>query len=192
VQEGVADLVGGEVVGRAGKLIGKAVVKVAPGLATTVSDALAKLGQKASGIIESAKDALGKGEVPNSGVWQLNPFERGKVIEQALGHNLPSNYPVIDKFENGLATSIKSLDLNAATYQSTSTLSRTLTGYVDSVASFQGRTWAGVRISAQDISGRALDLVVPGPGTAAQQAAIEQAVEYAASKGVKLNVVHYP
>ena len=105
-----------------------------------------------------------------SGVWKLNPFTRGQQIEQALGHNLPGNFPVIDKFENGLATSIKSLDLDAATYQSGSTLTRTLNGYVDKVAGFQGRTWAGVRIRPQDVTGRALDLAIPHSGSAAQQA----------------------
>ncbi|MGR3313278.1 hypothetical protein [Roseovarius indicus] len=66
---------------------------------------------------------------------------------------MPGNFPVIDKFENGLATSIKSIDLDAATYQSGATLTGTLNGYVDKVAGFQGKTWAGVRIRGQDIDG---------------------------------------
>lgn len=127
-----------------------------------------------------------------SGVWKLNPFLRGQRIEQALGHNLPGNFPVIDKFENGLATSIKSLDLDAATYQSGSTLTRTLNGYVDKVAGFQGRTWAGVRIRSQDISGRALDLAIPHGGSAAQRAIINQTVKYGASRGVSVNVITFP
>jgi hypothetical protein len=127
-----------------------------------------------------------------SGVWKLNPLQRGQQIEQALGLNLPGNFPVIDRFENGLATSIKSLDLNAAAYQSTSTLSRTLSGYVDKVARFQGRTWAGVRIRSQDITGRALDLAVPHSGSVAQQAIINQAVTYGASRGVTVNVIPFP
>lgn len=99
---------------------------------------------------------------------------------------------MIDRFENGLATSIKSLDLNAAAYQSTSTLSRTLTGYVDKVAGFQGRTWAGVRIRSQDITGRALDLAIPSSGSATQQAIISRTVEYGASRGVTVNVIIIP
>lgn len=127
-----------------------------------------------------------------SGVWKLDPFLRGQRIEQGLGHNLPGNFPVIDRFENGLATSIKSLDLDAATYQSTATLNRTLTGYVDKAAGFQGQTWAGVRIRSQDISGRALDLAIPHSGSAAQQAIISQTVKYGASRGVTVNVITYP
>ncbi|GAB4559967.1 MAG: hypothetical protein Tsb0020_06290 [Haliangiales bacterium] len=48
-------------------------------------------------------------------VWSLGWAARGQRIEQALGGNLPANYPVIDKFvrKTGVATSIKSLDLGA-------------------------------------------------------------------------------
>lgn len=64
-------------------------------------------------------------------MWSLKPFERGVEIEKMLGQNLPSNFPVIDKFENGLATSIKSMDLSAKTYQNIATMDRTLTVYID-------------------------------------------------------------
>jgi RHS repeat-associated protein len=125
-------------------------------------------------------------------VWGLRPFARGQAIEQALGQNLPGNFPVIDRFENGLATSIKSLDLNAATYQNASTLYRTLTGYIDSVAGFNGRTWAGVSIRSGDIAGRALNLAVPHTGSAVQQSVINQAIRYGASRGVTVNVIPFP
>ncbi len=103
---------------------------------------LAQLGAEAitgvPGIYVSvgAGAAVGSRVAAGSGLWKLNPFARGQQIEQALGHNLPSNFPVIDRFENGLATSIKSLDLDAAAYQSSATLNRALTGYVDKVAGF--------------------------------------------------------
>jgi filamentous hemagglutinin len=71
-----------------------------------------------------------------SSVWDLSPFARGQSIEQTLGANLPQNFPVIDKFnwDTGVATSIKSIDLTAPSYQNMSTLSNTLNGYVNSVA----------------------------------------------------------
>ncbi|MBS0598876.1 MAG: VCBS repeat-containing protein [Proteobacteria bacterium] len=125
-------------------------------------------------------------------VWRLNPFQRGQQIERALGQNLPYNFPVIDRFENGLATSIKSLDLNAKTYQNTAALSRVLRGYVDDVAAFNGRTWAGVRIRSQDISGRALDLAIPRGGSAAQRSVLSQTVRYGAARGVNVNTIVIP
>jgi hypothetical protein len=48
-------------------------------------------------------------------VWKLGWAARGRLIEKELGANLHPNFPVIDKFRNGVATSIKSIDLNAAT-----------------------------------------------------------------------------
>lgn len=127
-----------------------------------------------------------------SGVWKLNPLERGQQIEQGLGHNLPSNFPTIDRFENGIATSIKSIDLNAASYLNDATLNRTLTGYVDKTAAFNGRTWARRVIQSDDILGRGLDLAIPHSGNASQQAIINQAVRYGATRGVVVNPIIYP
>lgn len=150
----------------------------------------------ASVVLPALKSAqtvsmLGRLGAAESGVWKLNPLERGRRIEQAFGHNLPGNFPTIDRFENGIATSIKSIDLDAAAYQSRFTLTRTLNGYVDKVADFQGRTWAGVRIRGQDITARALDLAIPHSGSAAQQAIIGQTVKYGASHGVTVNVITF-
>lgn len=151
------------------------------------------LGSSAASLTTSGLAAASRAVTSTSStVWKLNPFQRGQAIEQALGHNLPSNFPTIDRFEKGIATSIKSMDLNASTYQSASAMSRTLKGYVDSVASFQGRNWAGVRIRAQDITARALELAVPHSGSAAQQAAIRQAAQYGASRGVSVHVIPFP
>jgi filamentous hemagglutinin len=47
-----------------------------------------------------------------------------------LGANLPQNFPVIDRFVSGVATSIKTLDLNAATYQNISALTGKVRGYI--------------------------------------------------------------
>jgi RHS repeat-associated protein len=138
-------------------------------------------------LIKVGMKALVKG-----GVWSLNALERGRVLEKIFGQNLPGNFPVIDRFANGIATSIKSLNLGAKTYQNAANLSRVLTGCVNKVSVFGGRSWAGVTIRSGDISGRALDLILPGAGNADQRAAIARAVEYAASRGVTLNVIIYP
>jgi RHS repeat-associated protein len=140
-----------------------------------------------SGLVKGGLKGLAK-----ANIWSMRAFKRGQVLEQMFGHNLPGNFPVIDRFANGIATSIKSLNLNAKTYQSASRLSRTLTGYVNKVASFNGRTWAGVTVRSGDITGRALDLIVPGSGSPAQRAAIQQAIQYATSRGVSLNLIIYP
>ena len=53
-----------------------------------------------------------------SPIWKLGWGLRGQKFHELFGDpTFPSNYPVIDKIPNGVATSIKSIDLNAATYQ---------------------------------------------------------------------------
>jgi len=123
-------------------------------------------------------------------VWTLSPFERGVAIENQLGHNLPRNFPVIDRFENGVATSIKSMDLSATTYQSIPAMERTLTGYIDKVAAFNGRTWAGVTVN--NVSSRSLELAIPVARSVAQQGALVRAVRYAHSVGVNMRVITIP
>jgi hypothetical protein len=126
-------------------------------------------------------------------VWNLGQVTRGRVIEAALGHNLPANFRIIDRFgDDGVATSIKSLDLRAATYHRPQTLERRLKGFVDQVAGFRGATYAGRTIRAVEITGRALDLVVPHAGTASQQQVINAIVRYGRSRGVTVNVIIYP
>lgn len=125
-------------------------------------------------------------------VWKDSPFKRGKEIEKALGQNLPDNFPTIDKFVNGNATSIKSLDVNAKTYQDSSALTRKLNDYVNSVSSFNGRNWGGVNIKSKDIKSRSLDLAVPSKGTLEQQNVINQIIKNGNSKGVNVNLIVFP
>ena len=138
-------------------------------------------------------DAGEAGEVAS--VWDLNPFARGRAIEQTLGANLPGNFPVIDVFDatSGTATSIKSIDLGAATYQNVGALTSKLNGYVDSVAGFNGASWAGTDINAAQITTRQLQLAIPeGGASAAQQAAINAAAARAQSMGVNFIVTPIP
>jgi len=127
-------------------------------------------------------------------VWQQNPFQRGVAIENALGRspNLVQNFPVIDRFENGVATSIKSLDLGAASYQNMNTLSRVLEGYVSKLAGWEGVAWGGVEIRAADIISRQLTVAIPSGATAAQITTLQQVQQWATTQGVTLTYVTIP
>jgi RHS repeat-associated protein len=116
-------------------------------------------------------------------VWGLAPAARGLAIETMEGGNL-GNFPVIDKFANGIATSIKSLDLGAASYQSGSALLSRVTGYVDKLAGFNGASYGRITIAAQDVTTKVLLLVVPPGATEAQTKALQAAVAYGRSIGV--------
>lgn len=64
----------------------------------------------------AAATLLGTPKGPN--VWKFGWAKRGQIVNQRFGDpTFPPNYPVIDKIPNGIATSVKSTDLNAATYQ---------------------------------------------------------------------------
>ncbi|MGP0058014.1 MAG: hypothetical protein ACLPID_01820 [Beijerinckiaceae bacterium] len=140
--------------------------------------------QEFAGIAQAA-NGVGTG----ADVFSLAPFPRGAAIEQALGQNLPQAFPVIDNFTGGVATSIKSLDLSAATYQNAGALASRVNAYVDSLANFNGAQYGGVTVNGADIASRVLQLAVPYSGSAAQQAALQAAAQRAAGLGVQLNIV---
>nr|WP_176738494.1 hypothetical protein [Micromonospora pallida] len=47
----------------------------------------------------------------------------------------------------------------------------------------------GTTITGSQVTGRALDLAVPRGGTAAQQAALNNIVQYGASRGVTVRII---
>lgn len=125
-------------------------------------------------------------------VWQLPWAARGFEVERILGSNLPRNFPVIDRFRNGIATSIKSLDLRAKTYQSVQNLGRTVERYIDQVRAFNGARYANVTVRGADITGRSLELAVPRGATAAQQSALKALQTYGRNLGVDVKIIPLP
>ncbi|MGN6394399.1 MAG: RHS repeat-associated core domain-containing protein [Mucilaginibacter sp.] len=122
-------------------------------------------------------------------VWALGASERGFAIEAQLGGNLPYGFPVIDKFENGVATSIKSIDVTAESYMKGNGLFNTLKGYVNKLGAFQGGTRGGVSIDADDITSKVLDVAIqPGKATTAQWEQLSNAMKYAKDNNVQLNL----
>ena len=68
----------------------------------------------------------------------------GAVLYAYYEYRLDTNETSIDKYVNGVATSIKSVDLGAATYSNMAKLSSKITGYIDTLARFNGNiTWGG-------------------------------------------------
>jgi hypothetical protein len=168
---------------------GYATEKVAEAVVVSKGAGLAKT---AIGRAAVAAEATTAPPLAAQSIWTLQPFARGRAAERILGANIPvPNYPIIDKFLNGVATSIKSIDLSAAAYQNPKTLERVLNGYVDKVAGFQGRPWGGYSTVGQ-VTSRELELAIPSVGTTAQQQAIQKVISSAASKGVKVSthVIH--
>jgi RHS repeat-associated protein len=123
-------------------------------------------------------------------VWAMKPLKRGLILEALLGTNLPFTFPVIDRFINGVATSIKSVNLHSKSYQAASGLKSVLKKYIDELAAFNGAKHAGTVVEGADIARRVLEVAVPaGGGSAAQAAALNEMFLYAASKGVILVLI---
>jgi RHS repeat-associated protein len=143
------------------------------------------------GTIGAATEGLGmwlRGARAAETVWDLDKFARGFKIEEELGGNLPKNFPTIDKFINGTATSIKSIDLGAKSYESASALKSLLKGYIDKVAGFSGNmTWGGATVG--NVTSRVLEVGIPPGATSAQMNVINQMIQYAAGKGVTV-IIH--
>jgi len=111
-----------------------------------------------------------------SQVWKLGWAARGTYISEQLGANLPSNFPGVDIWLDGVVTSIKSIDLNAATYQDAARLTYRLNQYIDQLALFGGGKLGFTVIDSSSISARVLSIAVPKASmTAVQRAAIANA-----------------
>jgi hypothetical protein len=114
--------------------------------------------------------------VSHADAWQLGWAARGRYFEEQLGGNLPAGFRTIDRFVDGVATSIKSIDLNAATYQDAARLTYRLNDYIDRVATYNGGALGDTEVVSSAISGRTLSLAIPkGSMTAVQRATIEAA-----------------
>lgn len=120
--------------------------------------------------------------------WPKAPFPRGVDIEIMLGHNLPPFFPTFDKWDKaaGIATSIKSIDLAAKTYQNVGALRSVLKGYVNKVAKFTYGSIGDTEIVGSRLTERILQVAIPEGATAEQIAIFEEMAEYAAEQGVEL------
>jgi hypothetical protein len=123
----------------------------------------------AAGEIAAAEQA--------SEAWTYGWARRGQYFDQLLRDgSLPALFRTIDNFTDGVATSIKSIDLNAATYQDAARLTYRLNDYIDELGDYEGGRLLTTTVELPDISDRVLNLVVPmGAMTGVQRAAIEAA-----------------
>ncbi|WP_237732411.1 DUF6443 domain-containing protein [Flavobacterium sp. UGB4466] len=125
-------------------------------------------------------------------VWAMNALQRGRRIEDMLGANplWPKNFPTIDKVVDGVATSIKSMDLTAKSYQKGNAVLNTLKGYVDDLAKFTSESWGGTAVTkGETYTSKALELAVQtGKGSEGQWNQINQAIEYALKQDINVTI----
>jgi hypothetical protein len=154
-----------------------------PPVASETRAAEAAAGDAAAAERTAATAGAAAADAPSE-VWTYGWARRGREIHDQLsdGSLLP-NFPTIDMIGAGVATSIKSIDLNAATYQDAARLTYRLNKYIDDLAEFNGATWATDVVKSSDITNRTLNLVIPkGSMTTVQLEAIEAAQRNALSR----------
>ena len=128
--------------------------------------------------------------VDAKGAWGLKPFDRGKSIEKTL-MGWGNNFPVIDKFDidSRTITSIKSLDLNAKSYQSGNAVYNRVKGYIDKLAGFKEGKWGDKVIESGDFDNRVLELAIPEGVTNSQLEQLKRLKEYAQEQNIQLTIV---
>ncbi|MNJ86184.1 hypothetical protein D3C87_36720 [compost metagenome] len=123
-------------------------------------------------------------------LWGVKSISRGFIFEEMLEANLRKikNYPVIDDFANGVATSIKTLVLSAKGYtKNPQRIYSKLKKYIDDLSNFKG-THTGDINTFGKITGKKIELGIPLKATSEQVKMLEKAVKYAEEKNILLNI----
>jgi hypothetical protein len=132
---------------------------------------------------------------PTSGHWDKDPIQRVRDIEDALGQNLPEPFKTIDRYDNGTITSIKSLDVNAKTYQTASKLKSRLKKYLDDLDIFTGHSQEGFLVGVQGgtpITSKTLEIAIPRAASGSQQAVLNEIIAYGLTKNINVVITIRP
>jgi hypothetical protein len=149
-------------------LLGSGLPPIGAGETTAAESAVAEgaAAEAKPGAITSAAEA-----------WKRGWAARGQYFDQLLRDgSLPPLFRTIDNFTKGVATSIKSIDLNAATYQNAARLTYRINQYVDELGDYEGGILSDTEVKSSAIADRVLNIVVPKNAmTEVQSAAVEAA-----------------
>jgi hypothetical protein len=148
-----------------------------PGVAAGAIEAVPQIAEEAAPPIEG--DALQIRTYPGTLAidrWALRWDQRGKYLEVLLGRTLDPNFPVIDAIPDGAATSIKSIDLRAATYQNPRSLVQRLGDYINDLEEFNGGTWGADDVPENAIRSRVLSLAIPEGSMTEEQKIVIQGI----------------
>jgi hypothetical protein len=155
-----------------------------PGLLMLPRAAIGRAGEAAAVEGEAGAAAA---DAAAENPWKMGWAKRGNYFNDKLGANLPRTFAGIDRWENGVATSIKSIDLNAATYQDSARLTYRLNDYINKLTTYPGGRMGTMDIAASAIESRVLSIAIPkGSITPVQRAAIDAARVRARGLGIEL------
>ena len=153
-----------------------------------------KITQMASTCVWAGEDGVKEAEdeafSDKTSVWNMTNINRGREIRKLQGANLPYNFPTIAIFENGKATSIKSLNIDEVYYQNSSNIKKKLMLYIDKLEAFEGGKSTTLTINSSQINQKELRLIIPETDLLAnQQQTINECIQIARSKGIDLKLI---
>lgn len=133
--------------------------------------------------------------------WGKGINEQGKPWENYIQSTSPattidlnsikSNFKAFDHFDpaTGLATSDKTLNTAAKTYQDSGKITSQINKYIDQMDNFVSDGRKGkFELENKDIKSKEMQLTVPSSTTKKLMDAIQKSIEYANSKGIKIKV----
>ena len=123
-------------------------------------------------------------------VWELGWSKRGYTIEAMIanGRGLDPMFETIDIFKDGHDTSIKSMNLNAPSYQNAGRVEWMLRRYVDKVSAFDGGRGGLDEVLRGQTSQRSLIVVIPNQGTVIQREVFRNVQRYGAGLDAPVDV----
>ncbi len=127
----------------------------------------------------------------NFDIWKVSGRKQRISVSQRFEANLPAMYPVINKYENGVATSIKIMNLNAFMYKDAERLGRVLRRHVDDLANFDGYSMKDFSLHGSQIKARELVIVAPenwAPDEK-QKEIVATIIKEATNKNVRMEIV---
>lgn len=126
-------------------------------------------------------------------IWSKDNFQRGQLFRDRYGANLPYMFPVADIYDDGNVTSILSMDLTAPDYVSGKGLGKSIKYDINRLAKFKGdkMNYKGTNYVVDDIKSKRLLVIVPSNSDPDIKAMLASYKDYAASKGVILDIKDY-
>ncbi|WP_343316500.1 hemagglutinin repeat-containing protein [Acinetobacter soli] len=132
--------------------------------------------------------------------WGKGINEQGKPWENYIQstssattidlNSIKSNFKAFDHWDpaTGLATSDKTLNTAAKTYQDPKKITSQINKYVDQMANFTKDGRETLQIRNSDIKSKEMQLAIPANTSKRQLGAIQKSIDYANSKGIKIKV----
>lgn len=153
-----------------------------------------KITQTASSCVWAGEDGVKKYSAENSdqdtSIWNWSNIKRGREIQRLQGANLPYNFPTVAKYENGTATSIKSLNIDKAYYRDSGNLKLKLVTYINKLDEFNGGKSGSISIERYQILKKELLLVIPETEVLPnQQQTLEECIQIARNKGISMKII---